>query len=105
MNRVTLGIGLGLVIGIVDVLLMLPLAFPDKRAALLGAFCSRFALGFFAAVVQLPVSPIASGVIVGVLTSLPDAIITKAYAPIMITGVIFGAIAGIVVGRVLLAGK
>jgi len=78
---------------------MLPLTFPDKRAALVGAFCSRFALGFFAATVRLPVSPILSGIVVGVLTSLPDAVITKAYAPIMITGVIFGAIAGRIVGR------
>ena len=99
MTRVTLGMVLGIVIGVVDVLLMLPLAFPDKRAALLGAFCSRFALGFFTAVVQLPMSPVTTGVVVGVLTSLPDAIITKAYAPIMITGVIFGAIAGFIVGR------
>ena len=99
MTRVTLGLLLGVVIGGVDVLLMLPLTFPDKRAALLGAFCARFALGFLVANVRLPVSPILSGVVVGVLTSLPDALITKAYAPIMITGVIFGAIAGWIVGR------
>ena len=99
MGRVPLGILLGLIIGTVDVLLMLPLSFPDKRAALLGAFCARFALGFFAATVRLSMSPIATGLLVGVLTSLPDAIITKAYAPIMITGVLFGVIAGWVVGR------
>ena len=78
MTRVTLGLLLGVVIGGVDVLLMLPLTFPDKRAALLGAFCARFALGFLVANVRLPVSPILSGVVVGVLTSLPDALITKA---------------------------
>ena len=99
MNRVPLGVLLGLIIGAVDVAIMLPLSFPDKRAALLGAFCARFALGFFAATVRLPMSPILSGLLVGVLTSLPDAIITKAYAPIMATGVVFGAIAGWVVGR------
>lgn len=98
MNRVLLGVLLGLGIGIADVLLMLPLSFPDKRAALLGAFCARFALGFFAATVRLPMAPIVCGVLVGVLTSLPDAIITKAYAPIMVTGVLFGALAGWVVG-------
>ena len=37
MGRFTFGVILGLAIGIIDVLLMLPLAFPDKRAALLGA--------------------------------------------------------------------
>lgn len=99
MTRVTLGIILGIVIGVVDVLMMLPLTFPDKRAALLGAFCSRFALGFFAATVRLPMHPVAAGVLVGLLTSLPDAIITKAYAPILATGIVFGAIAGWVVGR------
>jgi hypothetical protein len=99
MTRVTLGVLLGLGIGAVDILLMLPLSFPDKRAALLGAFCARFALGFFAATVRLPKSPVVTGIIVGVLTSLPDAIITKAYAPIMLTGVIFGAIAGWIVAR------
>src|SRR5688572_4362560 len=60
---------------------------PNKRAALLGAFCSRFAPGFFAATVRLPWSPVVTGIVVGVLTSLPDAIITKEYAPIMVTGV------------------
>jgi hypothetical protein len=99
MSRVSLGVGLGLVIGIVDVLLMLPLSFPDKRAALLGAFCARFALGFFAATVRLPMSPLATGIAVGIITSLPDAIITKAYVPIMGTGLLFGAISGWIVGR------
>jgi len=99
MSRVRLGGLLGLVIGAVDVALMLPLSFPDKRAALLGAFCARFALGFFAATVRLPMSPVLTGILVGVLTSLPDAIITNAAAPIIVTGVVFGAIAGWIVGR------
>ena len=99
MTRISLGVFLGLGIGLVDVLMMLPLSFPDKRAALLGAFCARFALGFFAATVRLPLSPIVTGVVVGILTSLPDAIITKAYGPIMVTGIIFGTIAGWLVGR------
>ena len=99
MNRVTLGVLLGLGIGAIDVLLMLPLSFPDKRAALLGAFCARFALGFFAATVRLPLPPIVAGVVVGLLTSIPDAIITKATVPILVTGVVFGAVAGWIVWR------
>ena len=99
MDRLKLGLFLGLGIGIVDVLLMLPLSFPDRGAALLGAFCSRFALGFFAATVRLPMPAVATGLLVGILTSLPDAVITKAYAPILITGLIFGALAGWIVGR------
>ena len=97
--RVTLGVILGLSIGIADVLLMLPLSFPDKRTALLAAFSSRFSLGFFAATINLRMSPIAAGLLVGLLTSIPDAIVTKAYAPILITGVIFGTVAGWIVGR------
>lgn len=80
MPRVTLGVIQGLSIDIVDVLLMLPLSFPDKRTALLAAFSSRFSLGFFAATINLRMSPIAAGVLVGLLTSIPDAIVTKAYA-------------------------
>ena len=99
MSRVMLGVLMGLVIGAIDVAIMLPLKMPDKRTALLGAFCSRFALGFFAATAQLPLPAAVSGIVVGVLTSLPDAIITKAYAPIMATGVVFGAAAGWVAGR------
>ena len=99
MPRVTLGVILGLSIGIVDVLLMLPLSFPDKRTALLAAFSSRFSLGFFAATINVRMSPITAGVLVGLLTSIPDAIVTKAYVPILITGVIFGAAAGWIVGR------
>jgi len=37
--------------------------------------------------------------LVGDLTSIPEAIVTKAYAPILVTGVLFGAIAGWAVGR------
>jgi uncharacterized membrane protein len=47
----------------------------------------------------LSVPPVAAGVLVGVITSLPDAMITKAYVPIMTTGVIFGAVAGWIIGR------
>ena len=99
MARVPLGVILGLSIGITDVLLMLPLSFPDKRSALLGAFASRFSLGFFAATINLRMPSVAVGLLVGLLTSIPDAIVTKAYAPILITGVIFGAVAGWIVAR------
>jgi len=73
---------------------MLSLSFPDKRAAMLGAFCGRFALGVFAATVRLPQSPMLTGVLVGILTSLPDAVITNAAVPIMVTGVLAGWIVG-----------
>lgn len=99
MSRVPLGVLLGLVIGALGVVMMLPLSFPDKGAAFGGAFCGRFALGSFAATVRLPLPPIVSGIVVGLLTSAPDAIITKAYAPILVTGIVFGAVARWTVAR------
>ena len=99
MHRLWLGVVLGVAVGGVDVLLMLPLKFEDRTSALLGAFCARFALGFFAATVRLPLPPIWAGILVGLLTSVPDAIITKTYVPILVTGVVFGAICGWIVGR------
>jgi hypothetical protein len=94
MNHILLGILLGLGSGVVDVLLMLPMTFPDKTTALLGAFSSRFAIGFVAANVVLPMHPALAGALIGLLISIPDAIVTKAYAPIIVTGLIFGALSG-----------
>jgi ABC-type transport system involved in cytochrome c biogenesis permease subunit len=93
-NRIVLGILLGLALGTLAVLLMLPMKFPDKKTALAGAFTSRFALGFLAVNAVLPVPSFVSGAIVGLLVSIPDAIITKAYVPIIVTGIAFGAFAG-----------
>jgi len=96
MSRIMLGVICGLAFGIIDVLLMLPMSFPDKRAALLGAFCDRFAIGFLACVVVMPWPAWAIGLLVGILISLPSAIITKAYLPIIALGALGGAIAGLV---------
>jgi hypothetical protein len=41
MSRAPLGMLLGLVIGEVDVLLMLPLSFPDRRVTQLGSNCAH----------------------------------------------------------------
>jgi hypothetical protein len=89
-----LGVLLGLGAGILDVLLMLPMVFPEKVTALTGAFFSRFAIGFLAANIALPWPAALSGALIGLLVSLPDAIVTKAYGPILVTGLLFGAVAG-----------
>ena len=57
MSKVILGLIAGLVFGMLDVALMLPMSFPDKKTALLGAFTSRFAIGFVIGCVQLPAWP------------------------------------------------
>jgi len=97
--NISLGIICGAVFAIVDVLLMIPLSFEDKTAAMSAAFVNRFAIGFLTATTRLPLPAWASGLMIGLLISLPDAIITKAYLPILITGAIGGAIIGLVVGK------
>ena len=96
MNSLILSLDCGLGFGALAVLLMLPMSFPDKRTALLAAFASRFAIGFLVPLVALPVHPEVKGAIVGLLISLPDAVVTKAYAPIIGVGVIGGALVGFV---------
>ena len=45
MSRITLGVICGLVFGAVDIGIMLPMSFPDKRAAIMAAFIARLQLG------------------------------------------------------------
>ncbi|MFZ0819511.1 MAG: hypothetical protein WAM91_05540 [Candidatus Acidiferrales bacterium] len=94
MQRLYLGVVCGLVFGTVDTALMIPLSFPDKRAAMLGAFIARFALGFVICNIKLPWPGWAVGLILGILLSLPDAIITKATVPIVASGAVGGTIIG-----------
>ena len=95
MSRVAVGLIAGLIFGAVDVALMLPMSFPDKRTALVAAFLSRFGIGLVIPLVNLPTWPgWLVGVTFGVLLSLPDAVVTKAYAPILISGAIGGLVIG-----------
>jgi hypothetical protein len=99
MPRLLLGTISGLVFGALAVASMIPLSFPDKTAALTGAFLNRFAIGFVIGSASLPLAPWAQGLGFGILLSLPDAIITKAFAPILILGAVGGLIIGFVVGK------
>ena len=99
MSKLLLGSICGLVFGVAVVLMMIPMEFPDKRAALIGAFLNRFGVGFVIGAAQLSIPGWASGLIFGLLLSLPDAIITKAYIPIIFLGLIGGAAIGFIVER------
>lgn len=99
MNPLLFGVIAGLVFAAIDVALMIPMEFADKKTAMLGAFLSRFAIGFLIPLVKMPVPPVVIGGIVGLLISLPDAVITKAYAPILATGLVGGLIIGWAAGR------
>ncbi|HUQ84095.1 MAG TPA: hypothetical protein VM076_23290 [Gemmatimonadaceae bacterium] len=106
MRRLALGLLAGVVYGALSAASMLPLQFPDKRAALLGAFLNRLAIGVVVGAVigapqinalRLPSWVI--GLVAGVLLSAADAVITKAYAPILVLGALGGAVIGWLVGR------
>ena len=94
MSDLLLAVICGLTFGALAVLLMLPMQFPNKRTALAAAFASRFAIGFIVPLVALPIAGFAQGALIGLLVSLPDAIVTRAYAPILAVGVVGGAIIG-----------
>ncbi len=96
MNRIALGLVCGFAFGLLDAALMLPLSFPDKRVAITAAFLDRFAIGFLICVTNLPLPGWATGMIVALLVSLPSAVVTKSYAPILIVGAIGGIIIGII---------
>ncbi len=86
MSRILLGTICGLGFGAVAVAIMLPMSFPDKRAAILGAFINRFAIGFVIGAIRLPWPGWAVGLLIGILLSLPDAIITKEGALVSVGG-------------------
>jgi hypothetical protein len=99
MSRVALGVLCGVAFGAVAVAAMLPLSFPDKRAALSAAFLDRFAIGFVISVACLAWPGWATGLFFGLLLSAPSAVITKAWAPILGLGGVGGFIIGLVVAH------
>jgi hypothetical protein len=96
MSKIKLGIICGIVYGALSAASMIPLRFDDKTAALAGAFLNRFAIGFVIATTTLPMPGWARGLLFGVLLSLPDAIITRAWVPILV----FGAVGGLIIGGI-----
>jgi len=89
-----LGVIAGLVFGALTVGLMTRMAFPDKAAALSAAFVERFAIGAVIGCIQLPWPGWLVGVSFGLLLSIPSALITKAYVPILIMGSLGGLVIG-----------
>jgi hypothetical protein len=99
MSKVLLGVISGLVFGAIDIGIMLPMSFPDKKAAITAAFIARFGIGFAIGAAQLPWPSWAVGLCFGLLLSIPDALITKTYGPIIGMGALGGTIIGILIGK------
>jgi hypothetical protein len=92
MTPVAYGLLAGIAFGAISVGMMSPLHFLDKRAALLAAFVNRFAIGLLIPLIHLRLTGWLLGLGLGILLSLPDAIITKAFAPVIGVGAVGGGI-------------
>ena len=94
MNIITKGIIAGIVFGVVSIIPMAFMKFADKTTAMTASFISRFAIAFIIINMQLPIPGWAKGALVGVVLSLPDALVTKQYAPVIGLGLIGGIVCG-----------
>ncbi len=67
MSRILLGVICGLVFGAIDIGIMLPMSFLDKKAAITAAFIARFGIGFVIGASRLPWPGWAVGLCVALL--------------------------------------
>jgi hypothetical protein len=95
MTNILKGVIAGLIFGIVSIIPMFFMKFENKTNAMTASFISRFAIGFIIFNMELPIQGWLKGALVGVILSLPDAIVTKQYAPILGLGLIGGIICGL----------
>ena len=105
MNKAILGAICGLVFGAVDVLIMIPLKYENSRKrieAMGAAFLERFMIGFLIPNVGLGTHPALTGLLLGTGLSLPSAIITRAYVPIVGVGIAGSVSIGFIVKAVAL---
>jgi hypothetical protein len=94
MTNILKGVIAGLIFGIVSIIPMFFMKFEDKVTAMTASFISRFAIGFIIFNMVLPVPGWIKGALIGLILSLPDALVTKQYAPILGLGLIGGIICG-----------
>ena len=99
MSRLKIGLIAGAAFGIIDIIPMLFMDLPNRYVAIAGAFTSRFAIGFLIPNTTLPFAGWVNGLIISLLMSIPDAIITGALGPILGVGAVGGIIIGFIVDR------
>ena|ERR1700753_836848 len=95
MTNLTKGVIAGLIFGIVSIVPMFFMKFENKTNAMTASFISRFAIGFIIFNMVLPIPGWMKGVSVGVILSLPDALVTRQYTPILGLGLIGGIVCGL----------
>lgn len=97
MDQLTTPILAGFIFGTIAALTMIPMDFGsknNKRDAILAAFIERFSIGFIIPFITLPLPSFLTGAIIGFVLSLPSAIITRTYIPILVMGTLGGLLIG-----------
>lgn len=95
MNNMIKGLIAGAIFGIVSIIPMFFMNFEDKTRAMTASFISRFAIGFIIFNMELPIPNWLKGGLVGLVLSLPDALVTKQYGPILGLGLMGGIVCGV----------
>src|SRR5262249_51961558 len=97
-DPVPLGIVFGVGLALFDLVTLYRLHWPDRRhqlAAPTAAVNEAFMIGLLSPPTDLGTPRWVSGVIIGLALSLPSAILTKAYQPIIGVGLVAGLALGI----------
>ena len=94
MTNIAKGLIAGTIFGVVSIVPMFFMTFENKTRAMSASFISRFAIGFIIFNMDLPIPGWLKGGLVGLILSLPDALVTKQYGPILGLGLIGGLICG-----------
>jgi len=97
MSRVLLGTVSGLVFGVIDVAIMLPMSFSRFEGRDHGGFHRAVWDWLRSRAAQLPWPGWAAGLCFGLLLGVPDTLTTKAYAPIIGMGTLGGIVIGLLV--------
>jgi hypothetical protein len=102
MKKTVIGIGLGTIAGIIDLILMLIQKLPVN--AYLSAFTMWIVIGFFVSIIDLKINHILEGIIISLLVFLPNSFIIgwddpSSLVPIIIITIIIGGLIGYFVNR------
>ena len=95
MSEIVRGTIAGIIFGIASLIPMIFIKIDEKAKAMLASFVNRFTAGFVIFNMSLPIDNWLKGALVGLVFSLPPAIISGKYPPIVGLGIIGGIICGL----------
>lgn len=99
MSNLVIGTISGIVFGALSAAALVPMSFPGKPSSMLASFINRLGIGIVIGAAALPWPGWWVGLGFGLLLSLPGAINTRNYLPMMAMGGAGGTIIGWIVQR------